>query len=118
MFYFKDDILYVNINGEVCTFKDLSIEIWNCCQMEIDFSKPNHQQQYDLAVEKYGKEISMLKKQVAVAVGGEFGIKIIREMTKTAVAHLQFVIQKQKEAQNRAKTNRMSSHFVEVEITD
>jgi len=109
MFYFLRDTLYINLDGEPYEVEEYSRALWNTCMEEI-MMLPLTKQTQDSAIQSYADRMSELK-QLAIPCG-ELGIKIIREITKIATAHLMFVMRKQKEMSK----SKSKSGFIEVSL--
>jgi len=90
IFYFKNEVLYMNAGGIEVSMEDYSNQVWNDAVIE-ESAKGISKSSLGKSAEIYGKKISEIKKYAVPF--GEFGIKIIREITRIACAHLIFVME-------------------------
>lgn len=107
--YFKNDILYINADGEECSMVDYSNTVWNEIMEEL-MVLGIQKDTLSIAATKYGSQISEIK-QLARPFGAK-GITIIKEITRIATKHLTFVMI---ECEKLSKQNKGKSGFVAVE---
>lgn len=108
IFQFKNGELYMSVNGSECSFTDFSNQTWNDSMRELMVFGVQRDTLTKCA-ERYGKIMSDTKRYAIPY--GEFGIRIIREITRIATAHLTFVMAKSQELQ---KHSNGKSRFVKV----
>lgn len=116
-FYFENDQLMMRVLGNIVSFEDFSNETWNDCMRELMVFGINKDTLTNCSV-KYGKIMSETKHIVLAkrgVLGVDLTIKIIREMTKVATAHLEYVIEQTKQQTKTLRKQGKKSAFIVVE---
>ena len=113
-FFFTNNELYVAIADGQKKMVDVLREIWNECVVKIvdDDTISNEDKLGESAVE-FGERVSEIK-QLAIPFG-QFGFRVIQEITRLGIQHLELVIA---ESKKNAKRNRGTgkSGIIQIEI--
>lgn len=113
-FEFIDEELYLSMFDKSVKFKDYSNQLWNDLTLEREIDSDVN----DIAV-KYKNDISALK-QKAISYG-MLGIRIVNEISRICIKHLEFVIKMSKKQFNNNKKNgnlTPKSGIFEIKIND
>lgn len=116
-FYFENNQLMMCVLGQRVSFEDFSNETWNDCMRELMVFGINKDTLSNCSV-NYGRIMSETKHLVLAkrgVLGVDLTMKIIREITKCATAHLEFVIQQTNLTTSRLRNTGKKSAFISVE---